>query len=232
MIGKNHLSNLPANLMSNPFFTSWSGGKDSCLALHRAVVAGGVQSCLFTMMGEDGTRSHSHGLPLSVLQAQAVALAIPLLTRAASWSTYEESFRGGLQEIKSKGINLGVFGDIDLQEHKEWVERVCNAESISAWEPLWLGDRQSLLTEFINLGYEAMVVAVKDGVLDPALLGRTLDKQLISEFTKAGIDASGECGEYHTVVVNGPMFSHRIPLFVRAQVVVEGYHYLDMDTSG
>src|SRR5206468_9478513 len=104
---------------------SWSGGKDSCLALHRALAAGGQLACLATMFTEDGQRSRSHGLAREVLEAQAAAIGVPLLSAAATWDEYETAFVELLRGAKAHGAATAVFGDIDISRHREWEENVC-----------------------------------------------------------------------------------------------------------
>src|SRR4029078_3965688 len=90
---------------------SWSGGKDSCLALHRMLARGGPIACLVTMFTEDGQRSRSHGLARDVLQAQAVAIGVPLLSAAATWDEYEAEFVRLLRTSNASGVERAVFGD-------------------------------------------------------------------------------------------------------------------------
>ena len=160
-----------ASIEGKDFFCSWSGGKDSCLALHRAIQKGGRPRCLLTMMTEDGHRSRSHGLPLSLLERQASLLQIPLVTRSASWDAYEAVFGAALAELRQTGIEAGVFGDIDLEHHGQWVARVCSTAGIQPFQPLWKQRRRDLVDEFLGAGFQAIIVAVKEGVLDRSLLG-------------------------------------------------------------
>ena len=118
------------------FFCSWSGGKDSCLALSRASRDGGTPRALLTMLTEGGVRSRSHGLAKPVLEAQAQSLGVSLVTRASTWEHYEVAFRTALAEFRAAGIERGVFGDIDLQPHLDWVQRVCAAEGITDAETI------------------------------------------------------------------------------------------------
>lgn len=150
------------------FFCSWSGGKDSCLSLYKAVQAGGIPAALITMMTEGGERSRSHGLRMDVIRAQADALGIPLVTRSASWGTYEQVFREAVREFAGQGITTGVFGDIDLDEHLEWCVRVCGEAGATAVHPLWKMDRMDAVREFLGAGFQAHIVAMKDGLGDGA----------------------------------------------------------------
>ena len=196
------------------FFSSWSGGKDSCLALHRARMAGAKPACLLTIIGEDGIRSKAHGLRKDVIAAQAAAMGIPLVTRCATWAGYEAAFVDALYEIRKQGITAGVFGDIDFPPHLEWEEKVCAKADMIPCLPLWGGARPALLHEFIALGYKALIVSINENKLNRKFLGRIIDGEIISTFQKIGIDPCGENGEYHTVVVDGPIFAR--PLSVKA----------------
>jgi diphthine-ammonia ligase len=213
------------------FFCSWSGGKDSCLALYRSIKNGGNPKALLTMMVENGKRSRSHGLPHDVIQSQADALGIPSLVRSTSWDDYEQTFVTTLKHFKEQNIEHGVFGDIDLAPHLEWVERVCSSVGIQAYEPLWQTARQKLLDEFLQLGFKSTIVAIKQDALDNSFLGRTLDKFAISDLKNAGIDASGEEGEYHTIVTDGPIFSRKLDIELNDEVVRNGYSFLDISLA-
>lgn len=209
------------------FFSSWSGGKDSCLALHRAVKAGAKPACLLTIIGEDGIRSRSHGLRRDVLEAQASAMGIPLLIRCATWAEYESVFVDALHGIRKEGVMAGVFGDIDFPPHLEWEEKVCAKANMTPYLPLWGCARETLLDEFLTLGYKAVIVTVNEKKLDRKFLGRMIDREIINEFRKTGIDPCGENGEYHTLVVDGLVFSK--PLLIETGACTEHSGYCSLD---
>ncbi len=207
-------------------FCSWSGGKDSCLALHRATQAGATPVCLVTMLIEDGSRSRSHGLRPDVVAAQAAAMGLPLFVRSTSWSDYEASFINVLAEVKEKHgeIVTGIFGDIDLQPHRDWVERVSATADMQAVLPLWNAPRQEMVRECIDVGIDCRIVSCKAELMGQEYLGRQLTSELAASLEAIGVDACGENGEFHTVVVNGPMFD--APLKLEAGEVVEhGGHW-------
>jgi uncharacterized protein (TIGR00290 family) len=208
------------------FFCSWSGGKDSCLSLCRVLKKGGVPFSLFTMLNDGGERSHSHALPVSLLQKQADALHIPLRTGAATWDTYEAVFINELRQLKAAGVAVGVFGDIDIEDHRLWEEKVCAAANLDACLPLWQEPRLQLVEEFISLGFVARIVTVKDAVLDESYLGRELNTPLVREFLEKGVDPTGEAGEFHTVVTAGPIFKHEVKLQLGPIVKREGYSFI------
>ncbi len=210
------------------FFTSWSGGKDSCLALHRARQAGARPDSLLTIICEDGVRSRSHGLRKEVLEAQAAAMGMPLSVRCATWAEYESVFIDALREIRKAGVSAVVFGDIDFPPHLEWEEKVCAQAGLTAYLPLWECAREKLLHEFLSLGYKALIVMVNEKMLDRKFLGRIIDGELVDEFRKIGIDPCGENGEYHTLVFDGPVFSGPLPFETGSITEQGGYCSLDV----
>jgi len=190
-------------------FASWSGGKESALATYRAISQGHEVLYLVNFVSEDGDKSRSHGIKADVLESQSKAIGIPIVQVRTSWGDYEENFRKVVEKLKQKGIQGGVFGDMDLEEHREWLERVCGELEIKPILPLWGIGPEELLADFWGLGFKATVVATK---LDKSLLGRNLDKSCFSEIEKFGCHPCGESGEYHTFVFDGPFF--KMPLEV------------------
>ena len=184
-------------------FASWSGGKESALATYKAILQGHEVSYLVNFISEDGKRSRSHGIKASVLESQSKAIGIPIIQVKTSWESYEENFKKVVTELKGKGIEGGVFGDMDLEEHREWVERVCDELQIEPILPLWGIESGDLLTEFWGSGFKAIVVATR---LEESLLGRNLDKTFLDEVQKFDCHPCGESGEYHTFVTHGPIF--------------------------
>jgi diphthine-ammonia ligase len=184
-------------------FSSWSGGKECALATYKAIAQGHEVLYLLNFISEDGERSRSHGVKASVLALQAEAIGIPLIQVKTSWENYEENFKKVVTEYKDKGIEGGVFGDIDLEEHREWVERVCSEVGIKAFLPLWRIKPEKLIKEFLKLKFKAIVVATR---LEENFLGRVLDKALVRQIIKLGSHPCGENGEYHTFVIEGPIF--------------------------
>jgi diphthine-ammonia ligase len=211
------------------FVCSWSGGKDSALALARAVAAHGRDAILLTMFTEDDERSRSHGLPKAVLAAQAAQMRFPSITGSASWTDYTPVFVETLRRLKiDQGIEAAVFGDIDLEPHREWCLRVCDTVGIDCLHPLWGEPRDVLVRDCLASGVRASVIAVRDGTLPPSLLGRELDESMLSELGGYGVDLAGEQGEYHTVVVDGPLFATPLKLRHRERVLRDGYWFLDV----
>ncbi len=193
-------------------FVSWSGGKDSALALHRARESSVEIVALITMLEETGERSRSHAVPVSVMRAQADAMGLRLVTACASWRDYESVFIATLKSLRTEGITHGVFGDIDLQAHRDWEEKVCAAADIVPLLPLWHQARREVAETVLQLGICAKVVCVNGRWLDESFSGRDYDCAFVDSLP-AGVDACGENGEFHTFVYAGPMF--RKPLEVK-----------------
>ena len=185
---------------------SFSGGKDSCLALWYAQQRGIDVRALLVMFEESGERSRSHGVPLSLIEQQSAALGLELAVRRASWKDYEAVFTAALREFHARGFDTAVFGDIDLQPHRDWEEKVCAAAGLAAALPLWQRDRRALAEEVIALGFRSLVVCTDSRYLSDEFCGREYDASFIAELPPA-VDACGENGEFHTFVYDGPNFS-------------------------
>ena len=209
---------------------SWSGGKDSYLALHRVAGSFDVQA-LLTMFTEDGTRSRSHGLRPEVVTRQASLLNLPLVSGRGSWKTYEEEFKRELRKLAGDGFSHVIFGDIFLDEHKMWVERVCSECGLEAVEPLWAEQTTALLREFLATGAQAQIVATKAALLDDRWLGARLCEQMLPNFESLGVDACGERGEYHTLVFASPRMSSPLELREVGRLMHDGYWMLDLELA-
>lgn len=211
-------------------FVSWSGGKDSALACYNAIKNDGIEiAYLLNMLSENGTHSRSHHLSVSVLKAQAQAMRIPIMQRQATWGGYEEEFKKALADLKKEGVQTGIFGDIDVQEHRDWVERVCTESAINAILPLWQRTRESLMNEFITCGFKAVIVAVKLEFMGSEWLGRELDAQFIEEMKRLPkVDLCGENGEYHTFVYDGPIFKSPVRFITGKRILKEKHWFLEL----
>ena len=218
--------------MMPPVFASWSGGKDSCLACYRALNSGLQVRYLANMVTGDGTRSRSHGILAAVLRVQSHAIGIPILQRRTTRDTYEVEFKDMLRAFKQEGIEGGIFGDIDFNEHRAWIERVCQAAGITPHLPLWAESQDKLLREFVELGFKSVVIAAKADLFGEDVLGCTVDMsfiQLVEELRETkGVTPSGEAGEYHTLVVDGPLFQKRIEIIEAEKVMRDGIRFLEI----
>lgn len=189
-------------------FVSWSGGKDSYLSLLLAREQGLDVTCLLSFIGGDG-QSRSHGLRTEMLELQADALGLKLEMEEVTWESYENGFEKAVARLKEReGISGGVFGDINLVEHRQWVEKMCGRMKIDHNLPLWMMEEQSVSEELIKRGGKAMLVAVRSDLVDPIWLGRIMDPDYIEYCNSIGISPCGEGGEAHTLVIDGPGFKY------------------------
>lgn len=210
------------------FLCSWSGGKDSCYAFYKAIQQGYKPTVLLNVMNEFGDRSRSHGIPKNVLEAQAAALELPIHFFSSTWADYEVKYIETLKAlVKDYPITYSVFGDIDIESHRSWEEKVSTAANLEAVLPLWQGDRKQLVIDMIEAGLEAMIVSCNE-VLGPEFLGRIIDKAIITEFEALGVDACGENGEFHTLVVNAPFFKNRIEVDIEEKAKSSNYNFANL----
>jgi len=205
---------------------SWSGGKDSCFALMQAVKQGYIPFVLINMMNENGKISRAHGLPEAILQQQAAAMNLPLMTTSTTWNEYQKNFIATLHHAAAvHAMEVMVFGDIDLQAHRDWEEMVCAEAGISALLPLWQQDRKTLVMQMLDAGIESMIVSCNT-VLGEIFLGQQLSPALIISLEEKGVDVCGENGEFHTVVVNCPLFNKAISLPAYTTVLHDNYWFI------
>ena len=204
---------------------SWSGGKDSCLSLYRALNDGLEPVCLLNIATRAGEGFRVHGLDPRIITDQAKALGLPIVQRAASWETYEQVFKEAVEEIKCRlGVEGVVFGDVFLEEHRRWTVKICEELGVKALSPLYGEDERRIMGEFLDAGFKAVIVCVRVDRLSVDLLGRTFDREVIRALEDAGIDPCGEYGEYHTLVLDGPIFKKRMEVLEgRVERIPEGY---------
>ena len=211
-------------------FASWSGGKDGCLAAYRAMKQGMDVRYLANMVSEDGRRSRSHGIKAEVIKKQAEAIGIPIAQQPTADDNYEARFIEMIEGFKRQGVTGGVFGDIDFNAHREWIERVSNKAGVTPYLPLWLEDQEKLLNEFIGAGFKSIVIAVKAELFGQEILGRVVDRKFM-DFLKGmgkGVTVCGEAGEYHTLVLDGPIFKKRLVITGSEKVTRGEHHFLEI----
>ncbi len=205
------------------FIASYSGGKDSVLAIHRAIQLGYEPIMLVVTYNEEKGRSWFHGIPKEVLQDISKSIKIPIKVVRTNGDEYELNFIKALKEAKSMGADLCVFGDIDIENHKDWCKNVCEKAGIQYFFPLWQEDRKKLVLEFINSGYVANITVVNKEELNEKFVGEKLTEKLLEEIEKDGADVCGENGEYHTFVSDGPIFKTKLKFNFGAKIVEGNY---------
>ena len=215
-------------ITANNYVVSWSGGKDGCMACYHARKSGRNVTRLVNFISENPKKVRFHGTNAGLIQVQAQAMGIDLLQPVTSWEQYERDFKQTIAGLKPQGVMGMVFGDIYLQEHLDWVQKVCGEIGVEALEPLWGRDTRDLLAEFIETGFEAVVICVKTDLVGREWVGRPVDRKFMDYLGAKGIDYCGEKGEYHTLVTYGPIFKQRVRLLHSEPVDHDGYCLLDI----
>ncbi|MCY9548884.1 diphthine--ammonia ligase [Lysinibacillus xylanilyticus] len=219
------------NAQGHKFIASFSGGKDSVLALYKAMKVGEPVG-LIVMLEEEGERSRSHGMPPELIRAQAKSIGLPVYTAAASWIEYEKVFMSLLEKAKNQGAEVLVTGDLDMPEHGCWHDKVTKNAGLKLGMPLWEMDHREAVEEFINLGFVTIIVTVNLSLgMREEDLGRTLTHEYIKELEARGIDPCGEGGEFHTTVLDGPIFKQPIPVR-KCEIIRNGeYAFLPLELA-
>ncbi len=210
------------------YVSSWSGGKDGCFACYKAICDGYNISHIVNFISKEHKRVSFHGTEAKLIQLQAEAIGIPILQKETTWNGYEQEFKDAVKSLIPNGVRGIVFGDIYLQEHKDWVERVCGELGIEAVEPLWGQDTERILLDFIDAGFEATLVSAKSELFDDKWIGRKVDREFLNYLKDNNIDICGENGEYHTFVTAGPIFKKKIKI-TKSQPIMKDNHWL-LDT--
>lgn len=170
---------------------------------------------LLNMVGTGGKKPTRgpHGLRPNVLQAQAQAIGRTIIQTCTDWDSYERKYKNQVTSLKNtRGIEVGVFGDSELPEHRQWVENTCRETGIEPHLPLWGEEAEDLYREFINSGFEAVLVDLRDDLFSIDHLGRRLDLELLHYLKRKDIHLTGEGGEYHTLALDGPIFETRLEI--------------------
>lgn len=208
---------------------SYSGGKDSTLALYRALQQGHeVVAVMTTSSGKTQSWFHDINLDLLNYMAKQMSVSFEPVTCGAM-NAYTDDFEQAVLQFKDKYQLEGiVFGDIDLQAHRDWCEQRCANCGLKALFPLWKEERREVVDEFINLGFKTIIKRVTKGQLTPNYLGKVLDTTLVDDFVLQGIDACGENGEYHTLVYDGPIFKQPVPIKLQAIIEHENSYSIEV----
>lgn len=208
---------------------SYSGGKDSSLALFHAMQTGEVIT-LLVMLEEHGLRSRSHAMSLDIIHAQANAIGLPILMAPSSWDNYETTFLDLLDQAKQLGSETLVTGDLDMPKHGCWHDQITQKAGLALSMPLWERPHPEVIEEFIQLGFKTMIVTVNLSLgMKTEDLGQILSMEYIQELINRGIDPCGEGGEFHTTVLDGPIFNQAITV-QQGEILYHGnYAFLSLE---
>lgn len=216
----------------NQVFVSWSGGKDSCFACYLATLNGLEVRSLLNMVNVDARLSWFHGISDELMQIQSQAIGVPLIQRRTTMADYEADFKDAVLALKKEGVSGGVFGDIDLEEHREWIERTCEQVEVTPHLPLWGLSQEKVLADFMELGFKAVITRAKTDLFGEEWLGQMVNLDFLSYLSKLkdekGVSPCGEAGEYHTFVIDGPLFYQPIEIRQTRKVLRDGYWCLEI----
>jgi diphthine-ammonia ligase len=210
----------------------WSGGKDSCLALHKLIQENHEVVCLISMISEEHGRNHAHGIQLEILRLQAEALGLPLIL-VDSAGEYELSLKKSLIELKDQyGVESIAFGSLYMKEDREWNEQVAVQAELEPLFPVWIQQDQSseLLHTFISSGFQSVVCRASSQYLDETWPSRELDWRFYEDIHQTECCVMGEMGEYHTFVLDGPLFKKKLEITQSEIILNAGLWSLDIQS--
>lgn len=215
--------------MSTKTVVLWTGGKDSALALYEAQQSG-YDICLLVTFAPPGTRFRAHPIALMAQQAEAMGIAHRVITIE---EPIRDNYIAALEQLAElDGIAVVVTGDISEVEGKpNWIRECCQGLALDVQTPLWHRDREELLDQLITVGFKTLFSCVKAPWFTPQWVGRELDRAAVQAMRElratTGLDLSGEQGEYHTMVTDGPTFRRRIDVPAYGVSTSSGLAYLD-----
>lgn len=216
--------------MKEKLALSWSGGKDSCMALHILKEKGLDVAVLVTTVPAELGRTFGHGEKAEMISLQGKALDIPVHFIECTYDSYKERFVENLKHLRTTlGITGIAFGDLYLEEHRQWGTAVAKEAGLTAYYPLWTKKENALsaLRQFVHAGYKAKVIRIREDCLSPGWLGRELDERFVDDIQKENVCPMGEHGEYHTFVYDGPLFKKGISLSQGETVLLENSRKLE-----
>jgi len=210
----------------------WSGGKDSALALYEIQRSQKYEIVsLLTTITEVYDRVSMHGVPRILVEQQARSLGLPLeevfIPKSCSNEEYESKMRTTLAKFKRDGVSSAIFGDVFLEEVRRYREDNLSKAGMKGIFPIWERDTAELSRSFIALGFKAIISCVDSKILDKTFAGRMLDEKFWAELPP-NVDPSGENGEFHSFVFDGPIFRERIACIVGEVVLREGFYFCDL----
>ena len=223
--------------MLEPVVLTWSGGKDSALALHYIKTSRQYQiTYLLTTITEDYNRISMHGVRSILLDNQSEALGLPIekvfISKNSSNEEYENQMREKLLFYQRQGISSVAFGDVFLEDIRKYREQNLSKVFMKGIFPLWKKNTQELAGQFIELGFKAVIICVDSQNLDKKFVGRYFDRQFLSDLP-ANVDPCGENGEFHSFVFDGPIFKR--PIFFKIGDIVlreKHFYFCDLISDG
>ena len=210
------------------FVMSFSCGKDSVYALGKMLKEGHTPVAMIVACNNYSQRSFFHGADEAMLDAYSEALGIPCIKTYADGEDYSEKFEDGLRRANELGAEFACFGDINLPSSKKWNEARAKAAGLEPICPLWKKDTAQHVKDVLDEGYKCMIKVVDLDLLPDTILGKYLDEDIVKMLEEDDLDVCGENGEYHTLVVGGPIFRH--PLDIKTGNIAQSGHCAYIET--
>jgi uncharacterized protein (TIGR00290 family) len=222
----------PASDREQVVLVSWSGGKDSCLALHEIQKTSNIRvEALLTTVTRDFDRISMHGVRRVLLERQAESLGLPLhqivISRGAGNDEFEQRMQEAFAGYRDRGIDSVVFGDLFLRDIRAYRERFLARCHMTGLFPVWGRDTTQFIRDFIALGFKAVIVCVDPAQLDPLFSGRMIDEKFLADLP-SGVDPCGENGEFHTFVFDGPSFRKPVNFSIGEIVCRDSFWFCDL----
>jgi len=235
LMGQAQTRRVRSKELSKSILMSWSGGKDSSLALHKIIGQGSNDvKALVTTVTEEFDRVSMHGVRRTLLHAQASSLGLPLeevwIPNDASNDVYEARMKAALLKHKAEGVEEVAFGDLFLQDIRRYREERLGQIGMRGLFPLWGLDTARLAAEFIGQGFKAVICCVDPKQLAKEFCGREFDRSFLDSLPR-GVDPCGENGEFHTFVYAGPIFKKEIGVTKGEVVLRGGFYFADLIPS-
>jgi uncharacterized protein (TIGR00290 family) len=211
---------------------SWSGGKDSCLALYEIQRARDYQvAALLTTVTRDYDRISMHGVRRVLLERQAASLGLPLhevfITKDATNQEYEAKMEEAFSTYRERGIDAVVFGDLFLEEIRAYRDQFLARHNMHGLYPVWMRNTTEFIREFIGLGFKAVITCVNGSALDSSFAGMLIDENFLSALPPH-VDPCGENGEFHTFVFDGPIFKEAVRFSLGEKVARDSFWFCDL----
>jgi len=211
---------------------SWSGGKDSCLALYEIQKARTYRiAALLTTLTRDFDRISMHGVRRVLLERQAASLGLPLhqvfITKDATNQEYESRMEEAFSIYREQGVDRVVFGDLFLEDIRAYRDQFLARHNMRGIYPVWLRDTTEFIREFIQLGFKAVITCVNTEILEQSFAGMMIDEDFLTALPEH-VDPCGENGEFHTFVFDGPLFKEAVRFSIGKKVARDSFCFCDL----
>lgn len=207
---------------------SWSGGKDSAVALHELQRDGHEIAGLMTMVAAEADRVSVHGVPRELVRRQSEMLGLPLHEVALPGRPSNAQYEAAIGELfavqRAAGVGTVAFGDLFLEDIRAYRDGLCARLGMRPIYPVWGRDTRAFAADCRAYGFKTVLCCVDLARLDLGFAGRLFDAALLADLPD-GVDPCGENGEFHTFVFDAPNFSAAIPIEVGGREVREGFGY-------